>query len=196
MENTKITFLLPEDVTIVDVISEILKNNGLEETTSEILKKISEKQTPKLIIVRDAALSLAGKKASENDLISLLQKQLAITEIVAQKIVGGINQKLMPFAKMITFNKEDTKVVPKVSGEKDSFTSFVKKPEFLNVEENEKTINKQSVPRPVPKKEFNIEKKSVRKTKAEKISENPTEVDSIPKITKRSGPDSYRESIQ
>ncbi len=64
-QNQRVTFLLPGDITIIDVISDILKKNGLEETSDEFCKKLDRKEVPRLSIRRNAARERAKNKLSE-----------------------------------------------------------------------------------------------------------------------------------
>ena len=47
INNQRIVFNLPEDTTIVEVIDEILKNNGLEENNKEFINKLKQEKEPK-----------------------------------------------------------------------------------------------------------------------------------------------------
>ncbi|MBU4274348.1 hypothetical protein KKE19_00880 [Patescibacteria group bacterium] len=104
--NQKIVFSLPEDITIVDVIFSILKNNGLEETPEESCEKRTKGKPSKLIIIRDAAKNIAENKLSEKDLVSSLQKQLDIPKETAEKLIKEIKEKIVSFAKKITIRPE------------------------------------------------------------------------------------------
>jgi len=184
MENKKTTFILPDEITIIDVISEILINNNLESSSSDILNKLRREKISKFIIIRDAALSFAGKKITEKDLLLSLQKQLDISEDSAKKIVNDIKQKLMPFAKIINFDVEESPP-PKVSSdEEDSFSPFVKKPDVLNVEENKKLIDRPAFLKDAVPKKYNVEKEEKLKDIA------------IQKPIKNNANDSYREPIE
>jgi len=150
MENTKTTFLLPEDLTILDVIFEILKNNNLEETESEMVKKVSQNQPSNFIIVREIASSLAGKKVSEKDASLGLQEQLKITDGTAKKIISDINQKLMPYAKTINFVQEENKKIQisekKFYAKEKSFDELLPIPKRRSTQPQEEIIQPISKP--------------------------------------------------
>ncbi len=113
--NQKIVFSLPEDITIIDVIFGILKNNALEETPAETCEKRTKANPSRLIIIRDAAKSIAENKLSEKDLIFSLQRQLDIPKETAEKLINEIKEKIVSFAKKITIGKETAsplKIIP------------------------------------------------------------------------------------
>ncbi len=100
-EHKKIHFILPEDISMAEIINDILKNNGLNESDEELFSKLRQSREPRFIIVRDAALTIAEKKIPEKKLIELLEKHLEISSEIAQRIIYDISQKLIPYAKVI-----------------------------------------------------------------------------------------------
>lgn len=100
--NKKIIFDLPGETVLVDVFDEILKNNGLEETTDDFLKSIENNQEPRVLILIDSAKVIFQKKISEEKTVELLQKHLKTSKEVAEKIVTNIKQKIIPYAKEVS----------------------------------------------------------------------------------------------
>ena len=106
-ENKRVDFILPEGITIVDVISEILKANDLEESSAESFHKANQNKDSRLMIVRNAAHLLVQKKIPENKLADFLAKHLPTKEHAASKIIKGIKEKLLPYAKIIDIEEEE-----------------------------------------------------------------------------------------
>jgi hypothetical protein len=160
--NKKIIFSIPGEDSVTDIVYSILQNNGLPETISESVEKSINNIPSKSNILKSAVYDLANKKITEIALVQLLQTQLQTTEAVAKKIVSDVNQRLIPFAKEKDFSLEQEETLQPIKDtEKDSFSSFIKKPEITNVEENEKIKYpepKMSQKNPLPEKP--IEKKS------------------------------------
>jgi len=101
MKNQTVVFILPDDISRIDIVDEILKNNGLEESADEFFEKDIQGIEPRSIIVRDAAITIAQKKISEEKVIELLAEHLEIKKHTAEKIVQDIKEKLIPFARVI-----------------------------------------------------------------------------------------------
>ena len=169
MANPKrIIFTLPEETTLTKTIFGILKNNGLEETLDEYFNKSIKGGESRLIIIRDAALVLAQKKVSEEKLAELLARHLEVSIEVTKKIVDEINQKLIPYAKEVKDDTEQTGATEnntstqKIILEKiqknllekklqqkpkeEPLPPGVKKPGNTNVEQNAKLMEKKSIP--------------------------------------------------
>jgi len=105
--NKKIIFDVPGDADMVDIIDEILKNNGIEETLDEFEGALENNEESKLIIVRDTAKVILQKKIPEKKLIELLAEHLEIPQETAEKIIQEIKEKLIPYAKIIDLEKEE-----------------------------------------------------------------------------------------
>ena len=106
INNKRVIFDLLDDNTIVDITEGILKNNNLEESNEEYFKKATTGQEPRARIIRDTALVMVQKKIPEEKLVELLEKHLEIKKNVAENIIKEINEKLIPFAKVIDEEKE------------------------------------------------------------------------------------------
>lgn len=161
INNKRVMFALPEGTTITEVIFGILESNGLKESNEEVLNKSADGKDSKLIIVRDAAITIVEKKIPEKKLIELLQKHLATSQETAEKIVYDINQKLVPFAKIIDLEKnskiEDQKekfreeLLKKINSNRNTpvkdkevpLSPYSKKLDITNVEENAEKMQKE-----------------------------------------------------
>ncbi|OGZ63722.1 MAG: hypothetical protein A3A98_00315 [Candidatus Staskawiczbacteria bacterium RIFCSPLOWO2_01_FULL_40_39] len=142
INNQRIVFNLPEDTTIVEVIDEILKNNGLEENNKEFINKLKQEKEPKFSVAKDAAITLAQKKIPEKKLIELLAKHLETSKENAEKIVRDIKQKLIPYAKKVpTEEPLKKKEIIQAESQK-SPLPYSKKIETANVEENAEKLQK------------------------------------------------------
>ena len=138
-DNTFI-FDYPKEAILIDPIDEILKNNGLGESSKEFVDKDVEGIEPRAMIIRDAALTIAGKKIPEEQLVELLQKHLGISKETSEKILSEIKQKIVPYIKMVKLEKEIDQNQIKNRVEKVSLD--IKKTSITNTEENtEKTEN-------------------------------------------------------
>ena len=60
--NLKVIFDLPEDISTISIIDEILRDNGLAENAKEFLEKDDNGEEPRLIIVLDSKIFIAPKK--------------------------------------------------------------------------------------------------------------------------------------
>jgi len=108
--NQKIVFNLPEEITTIDVIDEILKSHGLEENSKDFFNKIIAEEElgkeSKVSIIKDVAVLIVQKKIPENKIVELLGKHLEIPQETAEKIIQDIKEKLVPYAKVIDLEKE------------------------------------------------------------------------------------------
>ncbi len=107
LQNQRITFILPDDTTLTDILDQILEDNNLSESTEEYYKKSISGKESRVIILKDTAVTLVGKKIPESKLIEFLAKHLEIPMENAQKIIQQINEKLIPYAKIIDLDKEE-----------------------------------------------------------------------------------------
>lgn len=193
-------FTFPGETTIIEVIDEILKNNGLTESPGEFFNKSTKGQEPRAIVVRDAAISLTRKKAPEDVIASLLQKHLATSKEVAQKIISDIKEKILPFAgRKEAPEKSSTKIDLPEEEKKEAFKKA--KEELLRKIE----INK-NIPKPEPKQaptpykknpeitDVEDNAKDMEKEKKLTISNNPEPLKPAPTPQKNSDP--YKEAIE
>ncbi len=104
-----IIFDLPEDVSLTEIIFSILKNNGLQESEREAFEKSMREEESQLIILRDAAITIAQRKIPEDKLVEFLAKHLGTTTQTAANIVKEINNKIIPYAKLINRSEENEK---------------------------------------------------------------------------------------
>jgi len=168
MKDYRIIFDLPENIVAIEVIGEILKNNGLEESSKEFFNKSIKGIEPKKNIVRDAAIALFEKKIPEEKLSNLLTKHLETSKETAEKIIQNVKERLIPYAKEVeedtetTRSTEDNTTTQKVILEKiqektleqklqekpkeEPLPPGVKKPGNTNVEQNAKLMEKKSIP--------------------------------------------------
>ena len=168
MKDYRIIFDLPENIVAIEVIGEILKNNGLEESSKEFFNKSIKGIEPKKNIVRDAAIALFEKKIPEEKLSNLLTKHLETSKETAEKIIQNVKKKLIPYAKEVKDDTEQTGATEnntstqKIILEKiqknllekklqqkpkeEPLRPGVKKPENTNVEQNAKLMEKKSIP--------------------------------------------------
>lgn len=189
--NQRIIFIFPGDIILTEVIFDILKNNGLEESPTEAYNKSTHDKDSRLIIVRDATLIIAQKKIPEDKLVELLSKHLETSAKTAQKIISDIKEKLIPFAKIITTTKEQEELLQKLKTEdRNVFKPEIKENEppmpylktapIINVEKNAENMQKEG-------KNIITEEKSKLSKKTEENKEPPI---------KNTKPDTYREPIE
>ena len=174
---------MPEEISMVDVIEEILNRNELQETSEEFFNKDIKGIEPRKIIIRDAAISIFQKKIPENKLVELLEKHLETSKETAQKIVSEIKQKLIPYAKVWEPTKEDLSYLKykEHADLKEKFVHYKNKNEPAGEKPIEKPFDiaqgKEKIISPVDKEERKV--KTV-----------------IPQEEQKRGPDDYREAIE
>ena len=147
-KNKRIIFDLPEEITHIEVIDEILKNKGLEESAEDFYNKDIKGIEPRLIIVRDAALVLFTKTAPEKKLTELLAKHLETEHKTAENIISELKEKLLPYAKIVKEPEEE--VEKEISEPKPEIAPaenlpYAKKIEIKNVEDNAKKMEAERV---------------------------------------------------
>lgn len=204
-------FDLPGEVDTVDALGDILKKYGLEESLDDFFEKLENDEEPKEIVLRDAALALAQKRAPEEKIVELLQKHLRTTPEVSNKIVADLKEKIIPYFRVVdleqlekTLKEEAERRMKNRSlqeelaeaieegisfeelqkeKEKQKLNPLVKKAETKNVEENAEKIQTQ--------KKFGLEEKTkileeerLKREREERLKNQP----------RRS--DSYRESAE
>lgn len=159
IENKRIFFNLPGEITLREVVDEILRNNSLETN-----RRTTEGGESKVAIIRDAARILFQRKVPQEKLAEFLTSHLGTSPETAQKIIGEINQKLIPFAKFVEERDETPNpsaiqekgntaqkvILEKIKGKsvpppprpKKPLPAGVKEPTTANVEENAKLMEK------------------------------------------------------
>lgn len=181
--NKRIIFNLPEDITIVDAINDILKSNGLEESDEEYLKKSQKNEDTHLTIIKNAAIAIYQKKISEKKLTELLEEHLETSKETAEKIVNNIKEKLIPYVKTLNLEEEkETTQEPLESPEEEKLQPGAKKVDITNVEENAENV-------PKYKKLSGEKENTTTKEKIKKVAENKF-------VQEKRGPDPYREPIE
>jgi len=179
MENntSTIEFEMPEDVSVVRYINEILKNNSVKKNTRDWNTWMTgtEGKESQVLIIKNTAKIIVQEKLPNERIIELLQRHLEVSKETAGRIILDIKTKLIPFAKVVNLYEESLAIIQ----------AGIKKPDITNVEENAK-INEAT-------KKFSEENKS-------KILEEislPTDQASNNKFSsEKKGPDSYREPIE
>lgn len=183
--NQKIIIFKKGGKDLIDIIEEILANNGLKESSNDYIEKIRQKKNTLFDALYVSAKNLASGKIVETNFLSDIQQKLNISEQTAKNILKEIKEKFLVLVEV-------------VSG--DAY-------EIKEAAPNFKIETRQSIePTPLPeKKEKNIEsktksvapvKKRVVKEKNEIISEqlkNPAEY--TQPVQKKQN-DSYREPIE
>src|SRR5260221_1352002 len=128
--NQRLIFELPEETTIVEVIENILESNNIKEDDDEYFDKVIRDEETRNIIIRDAAITIFEKKISDKKVVDLLAAHLGISKETAEKIVVEIKEKLIPFAKMADFEKENLENVKANLGNHDEKPGLIGKEEF------------------------------------------------------------------
>lgn len=152
-QEQRVIFNLPEETTFIDVADRILANNGLAESSAEFYEKDIAGLEPRLLIVRDAAISAFLKKAPENVIIDLLKKHLETSQETAENIFREVNEKLLPYAKLYAEPIEETNsaqeiILKKIQGQKVPIKqapapkNYPKEVEHASVEENARQLQK------------------------------------------------------
>lgn len=153
IKNKKIIFTLPENITLVETIEEILQKNGFQESNEDFDALIDDSESHAMII-KDAALIIYQKKIPESKLAGLLEKHLGTSKETTENIIQNIKQKLVPFAKEISTDEEKTGLSTqeiildkirggtKTRGAPHSSAEKVKGAEIKDVEENAEKLKK------------------------------------------------------
>ncbi len=92
------------------VFSDILKNNGFEESDEDFFNELDKDVESKAKIIRDATITIANGLIPEKNLIELLQKHLKAPEYTIKKIVEDIKNKLLPLLLIYPDEKFNDKV--------------------------------------------------------------------------------------
>lgn len=143
---------------MADIIDEILKNNGLEESDEDFFNKFDKDMEPRTLIIRDAALIIAQKKIPEEKLAELLQKHLETSQETSLKIVQDVKEKILPFAttleekkypendfqaELLRKIKSDGNILDAKTEQNEILVPQVIKPLIIDVEKNAGNIQKE-----------------------------------------------------
>lgn len=90
-----------ENTSSISVVSDFLKDNGIEETEDQIFEKIEKDENSFAVIVRKAVIDFFDKKITEKELIPMLAEKLNIQKNNSKKLVEGIKIKLLPMIKQV-----------------------------------------------------------------------------------------------
>lgn len=93
------------------IIFDMLKNNGLEETKEDFLKRLSEKRLLQGEIIIGTAEKIFLKEDTKDNLITFLQTELNTTKKTATKIYNEILEKLIPIADKYTLPDNKNQIV-------------------------------------------------------------------------------------
>lgn len=173
--NKKLVFEIPGEETTADIIYSILNNNSLSETEAESVDKSIKGIKSRFKILKEVAYKFAEDKNGV-DASKALQTQLGIQEQTANKIISDINQKLIPYAKVIitSFENQESPPPPKAD-----MSELLNSPDKITPDEA--PIKK--TPRP----------RKIVSESSENVAPPTPKNNAIEK--KSSGSDSYREPI-
>lgn len=160
-----------------DIIIEILEKNGIKETLKESMEKIRQGKISRTEALYKLADSLADQKITEKDFIAEIQKQLEITNEIAQNIYKDIKEKLLPLAQ-----------------------KFVSDQQNIAQKEKNGIINPpipkgRSQTKPVSTPIITNETVKAKLKTTKNFSKLPKQIQEVKKIP-RTGPDNYREPIE
>ena len=200
-DTKNIVFNLPENITSADIISQLLKSNGLEESDEEFFNKDAEGIEPRFVIVRDAVRTMVEKKIPDEELIGILSKHLEIKKEVAENIIKNIREKLIPFAKVVDSQEESGEPrKPKAKDEENRKEAFRKAKEELlrKIGKNIPTPEEKKAPLPYKKAPdiTNVEANAKNMAEDKKIPVLQNEEQSIPQPKTATQTDPYKESIE
>ena len=179
-DTQRIIFILPEDITSTQIITDILNNNGITNLSDDIGNK---NITPRIVTVNRATKDFFDKKITEEKMSELFQKELGVTKEKSTNIINNLKEKLIPFAKKITIPSDTIQVATP-----GNFDGDMKFESPIGVEDAIKNSNV------VMDTQKNVDVPISTKPKVKKVSEIKVE----PKIDtkQRKGPDTYREPIE
>jgi len=105
LEKTQKRAIFQDGETAQEIVFGILKDNGLEENLVIYSEKLIKGQVPYTPTVIRLAKDLALKKIPDNEAVSMLEKNLAVANKVALKMVEEIKGKLVPLVQEITIEE-------------------------------------------------------------------------------------------
>jgi len=187
LQNISSTFSPKSDLTL----AEIMKKNNLD--GNDIAEMILTKIT----------MSFSREEISEKEMVDFIQKEVKISQQAAEQIAKEIRNNLIPTLWDKMPKEERDVLLRKKEG---APLPVTKKPDFPNVEENEKFLNKNKPPL-IPKKPLDMtQDDNIRKSKEkfqtpekELYSEDNSKIpkkSAQPKMPKPNGPDKYREPVE
>lgn len=171
--NEKIYF---SNENIFEIVSEVLKKNGLEETLSEVAD-MEDNEISIIIIAIDLTKKFASRGLSEKDFVLSLQNQLKVSEQTAKNLAEDIKKEILPMA-------EKVKIEEQTVDDKSATATPIR---LIN-EQQKKIDNIEKLS--IPTKEKTTEKR----TRTIKDTSKPTEIKEI--ISSPQKPDTYREPIE
>ncbi|MBU2539725.1 hypothetical protein KJ786_00980 [Patescibacteria group bacterium] len=180
----RVVFSFPEEIDSIDVFSNILKENGLQETIEEAYEKLMQEKPSRITTINDATKSFVGGNISENDFILLLQNQLEISKEKAENLIKSTKEKIIPFTKKIVI-KEEATTNERVMDIPKTFPPIFKKEEEYKLE-----IKRKPIPSINQKPRPNIKSQNIKKQRNPMIEKN-MENGKNPKQS-----DVYREPIE
>lgn len=157
------------DENIFSKISEILENNGVQESPEEAAFKFKEEKSF-IGVIFNLSKDIIKGKISEKDFCSFLQSQLKIPKKSAENILKEVKTKILPLAEKI-------KIANRVESNMQEGAPITAKSARL-INEIQKDADKPTI-----------------KNLEEAISK-PSEINKLEEKPKSSGPDKYRESIE
>jgi len=209
--NIRVIFTTEANLALADII----KNYNLEETAEEFLKKTKAKKFSNEVIIDHLAKDFAIGKISEKDLTDSLQKDLEVSQQIAEQISKEIITKIIPFLEKVpeeklqdpafaeelerkifgTTNENPPVGAEQIKKEKD-IDLFPKIKPPTNTEPNiiiEKParIAVPSVRGEEPKGKSTLPSKRTKKSIVEEKTKEP-----MPQPKQPRGPDNYREPIE
>jgi hypothetical protein len=211
MDKKIITFENPKQVD--ELIEKILADNGLKEDVDDYAEKIDQNIEPYSDILYKSLKSMFGEETSESDFLAKLQKELKITDQIANKILKESKDKISPLVKVLSpheIEKENTTPISTASNSaKQNIQIQIEKADRLPPMPTAEPIPaiKESVVNtntPTPETETESQPKptptSTRKRDLPKKEEiAPTSevaTGPAPRVQMKKGPDAYREPVE
>ena len=187
LQNISSTFSPKSDL----LLSEIMKKNNLDGND------IAE------IILTKITMLYSREEISEKETVDFIQKEVKVSQQVAEQIAEKIKNNLIPTLWDKMPKEERDALLRKREG---APLPVTKKPDFPNVEENEKFLNKNKPPitskEPLDTTQDDNIKKPIKKFQTpekESYSEDNSKIpkkSAQPKMPKSDGPDKYREPVE
>ncbi len=193
MENNnqkRITFEGDKDPN--DVIIEILKNNGFNETLDEYIEKTDKNIEPWFDILYRAGKKLFTEDITDDEFLITVQQKLNTSEEISKRILDEIKKNLFPLARILT--KEELEQESSDIGTPDVLPKIKPPIGVAEILEKPRTgMPEKKVIEP-PQDEKVVAPAPKRKSR---LPRKPVVEESVPEQPKRqkSGPDKYREPI-
>ncbi|MCX6723561.1 MAG: hypothetical protein NT155_00090 [Candidatus Staskawiczbacteria bacterium] len=198
-------------------LAELIKDFGLEETVDESIEKDAENKLSNIVIIDRLAKDFTLGSVSEVDLTNSLQKDLGVSQQVAERISKQIITKIVPFIEKVSEEKlkdpvfaeelskkvftEQSKTIPASLGNKKigpAESSGINRSSEIGLEPTAADPTEKIITPPATK-EAKI-KSSASVEKPSKIKKSAaTPIEEVKKSTiqarQTKGPDNYREPI-